>query len=375
MEEFYSQSIIDHFKRLPDPRINRTKKHELIDIIVIAICATISGAEGWEDFELYGLAKYDWFKTFLRLPNGIPSHDTFSRVFSLLNPNEFQNCFSSWADSVNDACAGKLIAIDGKVIRRSFDHASEQVAIHMVHAWCNDNKLLLGQVKVTDKSNEITAVPKLLEMLNIEGCTVTFDAMGCQRKTASQIQEKKGDYVFSLKGNQGNLHEEVESLFEMCRKNNFEGIDTFESTEKGHGRIEHRKCYAMSSEGFDPENKWSGLKSVAMIESTRSIGEKVTTESRYFISSLAPLARPLADSIRGHWGIENSLHWCLDVQMNEDQCRIRKGHATENFALLRRIALNLLRQEKSKKNGIKSKSKLTGWDHQYLLKVLLGQEN
>ena len=367
-------SLLEHFADLTDPRVERTKLHQLLDVLAIAMCATICGAEGWEDFAEFGKAKQEWFETFLELPNGIPSPDTFRRVLSRLDPHEFEACFMRWVQAVNKIASGQIVALDGKQLRGSRDAAHDLGAIHMVSAWACENRLVLGQVKVDDKSNEITALPELLRALALADCIVTIDAMGCQRAIAEQIIDGEADYVLALKGNQGTLHEDVAHYFEWAERKGFKEIAyTFSETlEKDHGRIEERRCWATGDvEWLEQKAAWRGLQSIVMVEAEREvIGKERTLERRYFISSLPAEAKPLLEAVRGHWGIENSLHWCLDVAMREDASRIRRDHAPENVAILRHIALNLLKQEKSCKLGIKRKQLKAGWDHDYLLKVL-----
>lgn len=369
-----AEGIIAHFSVIKDPRVERTKRHKLIDIIVIAACAVICGAETWVDLEEYGNANKKWFKTFLDLDNGIPSHDTFGRVFAMLDPEQFQQCFCLWVQAVQEIKPGQLLAIDGKTIRRSFDTATGKTPLHMVSVWAVENHVVLAQTAVAEKSNEITAVPKLLDMVNLRGSTVTLDAMGCQKTTVAKIVDKKGDYVVALKGNQDHLHEAVKGFFERISSNPVPNvIDTFETAERGHGRTEVRRCSSAGDLNWLKEKQeWKGLRSIVRVESERTYQGKTTTEQRYYISSLASNARRLLKATREHWSIENSLHWCLDMAMNEDQSRIRIRNAQNNWAVLRHIALNLLKQEKTKKRGIKGKIKNACWDHDYLLKVLTG---
>ena len=367
-------TIADHFAQMTDPRVERSQRHKLIDIITIAICAVICGADTWVDIESYGRAKLEWLKRFLELPNGIPSHDTFARVFAQLEPEEFQQSFLNWIKSISKIMKGEVIAIDGKTLRHSYDSSSAQSAIHMVSAWATENRLVLGQVKVDDKSNEITAIPELLKVLSLQGCIVTIDAMGCQREIVKQIREGGGDYVITLKKNQGRLYERAEALFKEALIKRYEGF-TFSSnriSEQGHGREETRYCMMLSDiqDQIDPEGKWLDLQSVGRQDAMRVVKGLPTIETHYFISSLPNNAEILADSIRQHWGIENSLHWVLDVAFREDDSRIRKDNAPQNFAVLRHIASNLLQQEKSSITGVKNKRLKAGWDNKYLEKLL-----
>lgn len=372
-------NLEEHFSAVSDPRMDRTKDHLLIDIISIAICAIISGAEGWVDMENYGKSKFDWLKTFLELPNGIPSHDTFGRVFSLLAPREFQEGFRNWIESIQELTKGEIVAVDGKQLRGSHDDYLGKKAIYMVSAWAEANELVLGQRKVDDKSNEITAIPELLKILSIEGCIVTIDAIGTQTKIAKAIIDVGADYLLSVKDNQKTLHQEIAWLFEYDQKKGFKDApyDYAETTNKGHGRIETRECWSISDteyiQNLKGASKWKGLKSIAMVRSTRITSKKTTVKTRYYISSLPSNAKHLLKVARRHWSIENELHWVLDVALKEDQSRVRKGHAAENLAVLRHIALNLLKQEKSAKGGIRAKQLQAAWNNKYLLKVLQGQ--
>jgi len=368
--------LLRAFDQLEDPRMERTRHHSLPDILAITICAVICGADGWTQVEEFGQCKKKWFKTFLDLPNGIPSHDTFGRVFAKLDPSAFEECFLTWVADLATASAGRLIAIDGKTIRRSLDKANGKAAIHMVSAWCEANHMVLGQLATDAKSNEITAIPKLLKLLDIQDAVVTIDAGGCHKKIARRIVDQGGHYILQLKGNQGTLHRETKMLFDQCLTDDCRGIgySTAATTDGGHGRIEERRLWATSEVSwFAEKDQWKNLRSLIRVQAKRTVEGKTSCEHRYYISDLpADNASGLLSYIRGHWGVENRLHWSLDVSFADDERRIRKGHGAENFSRLSRIALNLLKAEKTNKRGIKTKRLCCGWDHNYLLKVLNG---
>lgn len=367
--------FVEHFGALPDPRVDRTKRHCLLDLLVIALCAVLCGAEGWEDMEAFGRAKEPWLRERLglALPNGIPSHDTFRRVFARLDPAAFGRAFFAWTQTLRLQTQGEVIALDGKTLRHSFDTAAGAAPIHLVTAWAATNRLVLGQVKVSDKSNEITAFPVLLALLDLHGCTVTIDAMGCQKDVARQITDQGGEYVLALKGNQGTLHADVRLFFEDAREHGFGTIPFryHQTVEKDHGRIETRRYWLVEEiDWLDGREHWAGLQSIGMVESQRRIGEATSVEVRYFIRSGKSSVRKFARAVRGHWGIENSEHYILDMAFDEDACRIRREHGPENFATLRHIALNLLRHEPTSRRGVKARLKQAAWDDDYLLRVL-----
>ena len=366
-------NIITHFSELSDPRLEHKKYHKLLDIVVIAICAVVCGANHWTNVETFGRSKFNWLQSFLELPAGIPSHDTFRRVFMLLDPEEFRKCFLSWVKAVSQVTNGEVIAIDGKQLRRSHNKKLGEKAIHMVSAWATQNELVLGQVKVDDKSNEITAIPKLLKMLEISGCIITIDAMGCQKDIAQQIINQKGDYVLSLKKNHKTLFLQVENLFTNLISNKIQ-FDYHQTKEKSHGRLEIRQCWTVQltdlSEPLYKSNEWKNLKTIVMIKSKRVLNGKEENKTRYFISSLSCGAKKHLGAVRSHWKIENSLHWVLDIGFREDESRLRTGHGPQNFAMLRHFALNLLKQETSSSEGMESRRLEAGWNEDYLVKVI-----
>jgi len=369
-------SLIAHLSEIEDPRIERTKRHKLLDILVIAICAVIAGADDWVEVEMFGRAKEAWLRTILEMPNGIPSHDTFGRVFGRIDPGQFQASFMSWVDAIQERLKGQIVAIDGKELRGSKDGSLGKGAIDMVSAWATSSQIVLGQQKVHEKSNEITAIPALLELLELEGCIVTIDAIGCQTEIVEQIAKQDADYVLSLKENQGRLYEDVELAFKDALQNGWQGIqhDYHRTEDHAHGRRETRQCWTISGDDYIRHLRgaanWKNLRTIAMIVSEREEGSTKTVKTRYFISSLENDAEKLLWAKRTHWGIENGLHWCLDIAFCEDHCRVRKDYGAENLAVLRHMAINLLKQEKSAKVGIKAKRHKAAWDDSYLLKVL-----
>ena len=367
-------SLLEYFESLPDPRVERTRDHQLIDIIGIAICAVVSGAEGFTDIERYGRAKHQWLGTFLELPHGIPSHDTFGRFFAALDPTAFHQCFLGWVSALGQIVGGMLVAIDGKTIRRSHDTALGRSALHMVSAWASAHRIVLAQQAVDSKSNEITAIPELLAMLHLDGATVSIDAMGCQTEIVKTIIDKNAEYVVALKENHPTLYRQTVDLFEERSASGtpLSAAEFCQQTDAGHGRVEVRRCWTADiAQRWAVASEWAGLRTVAMIEGERHIGSTISVERRYFLSSLPSVARDIAHAVREHWAIENSLHWVLDVTFSEDSSRVRINHAVENFALLRKIALNLLSKNDSP-GSIRGKRKIAGWNDDFLVKILTG---
>lgn len=377
-------SISEHFATLTDPRVERSKEHLLIDIVTIALCAVICGADDWVAIETFGREKVDWLRTFLPLRGGIPSHDTFGRVFARLDPDEFRRCFLGWVQAIAGTVVehdNRVIAVDGKTLRRSHDRAQGQGALHLVSAWASARGLVLGQQAVDSKSNEITAIPHLLRLLALEGATVTIDAMGCQTAIAEQIVQADANYVLALKGNQSSVHDRVQRAFADARQAAgtplaLPDLDIATAVNKEHGRLERRCCWALGDPAYlayiDPDHVWPQLRSVVMVEAERRIADTVTAETRYYLSSLPPDATVLNQAIRNHWGIENRLHWVLDVVFHEDNSRVRTDHAPQNFAVLRHFALNLLRQETSTKASLAKKRFRAALNDTYLSTVLSG---
>ncbi len=357
--------LLSYFSEMKDPRVERTKRHQIDDIIFIAIASVLSGVESWNEMEQYGIMKRQWLESFLELPNGIPSHDTFNRLFSALDPDVFESCFLTWVKSIYESTQGEVVSIDGKTMRGSRNQGCKS-ATHIVSAWADQNELILGQIKVREKTNEITAIPKLLDALLLEGCVVTIDAMGCQKKIAKKIVKKKADYILSVKDNQRELYEDIQDSFRVLPHVGF-----YEDLDYGHGRIETRRCTILTDLSL-VENafKWESLRSIVKIERERyfkATGKK-ENEVSFYISTLNS-AQNIAHGIRKHWGIENKVHWVLDVGFSEDLSRKRAGNAAKNFTNLNRIALNLLKKNKTK-IGIKGKRKMAGWNNDLVFELI-----
>jgi predicted transposase YbfD/YdcC len=379
MQTHHRLSLIEQLQQLPDPRVRGRCEHDLVDVLVIALCCLICGGETFNDMADFGRAKRKWFRTFLRLRSGIPTHDTFNRVLAALQPAVFLDLFMAWTQSLRTSVSEEIVALDGKALRRALDRGDSPRVI--VSAWAASNSLVLGQIEVPDKTNEITALPKLLRALELSGCIVTLDAMGCQKEIAREIKEADAEYVLALKGNQGQCHEEMKAYLDDAvarqhekapARKNAVPLACKETVEKDHGRLETRRYWQSGRlDWFAGKAQWEGLRSVGVVESVRQVGEAApTVERRYYLSSLAVDVEKFARAVRGHWAIENSLHWVLDVQCGEDRSRARAGHAAANLATLRRLALNLLKQDRTKQRGIKGKQLNASWDHAYLLRLL-----
>lgn len=369
-------AIVEFFADVEDPRRdNANRRHDLIDIIVIAVMSVICGADSWTEVAMGGEAKEKWLRTFLTLRNGIPSHDTFGRVFSLIDPVQFRTAFGRFVAAIAELAPREVVAVDGKTVRRSHGRSNGQEAIHMVSAWATKNRVVLGQVKTDEKSNEIIAIPELLKALSLKDVIVTIDAMGCQKDIAAQIVDGGADYVLALKGNQPSIHDDANHLFDACLQEDFASGDwsIFEKEETSHGRQEKRTCFVTQDlTDLSTATEWKGIKSLVVIVSQRTVNGKTSTERRLYISSLKYKSKKFNEIVRAHWGIENSLHWVLDMAFREDECRVRKGNAAENLAMLRHLTLNLIKQTPTKKYkaGVKARRFAAAMDNDYLLDVL-----
>ena len=361
------------FVDLTDPRVERARRHNLLDILILAVCATLGNADGWADVERFANAKLDFFKTFLDLPNGVPSHDTFGRVFARLDPAALLDCLGRWLDALGTAVAGEVVAIDGKTLKGSFDAAAGRSPLHLVSAWACEARLTLGQVAVDQKSNEITAIPLLLELLDLKGCVVTLDAMGCQTEIAAAIRRREADYVLAVKDNQPGLHAVIHAAFVAHAENGFAdaSVTRLTTAQRGHGRRERRE-YVAAAAPTALTARWRDVASIGMVTRTRVVGGVASEELSYYVSSLPPKVRAFARAVRGHWGIENRLHWTLDVTFAEDASRVRKDHGPFNLALLRRLAVSILQRDRSVKDNLRGKRLRAGWDDEVLLKILTG---
>lgn len=373
--------FLTHFSQVTDPRVEHNKRHNLCDILFLSVCAVLCGANHAVAIADFAQARQDWLRQFIPLEGGPPSHDTISRVLALIDPSEFETCFVRWTTAIQDKTQGEIVPIDGKTVRRSFDKATGKTAIHMVSAWSSANGIVLGQVKVDDKSNEITAIPQLLDMLDVQGRTVTLDAMGTQKEIARQIRQKKGDYVLAVKDNHPNLAADIKAFFERNRANHFmDGNadtvphDHYQTVDADHGRIETRRCWCTDLiEDIDGADQWEGLKSILLVEDQRLYQGQTTVEQRTYISSLPPNAQRLLQAVRTHWTIENSLHWVLDVTFREDESRTRKGNGAQIKSALNRIAINLCKTNTTRKAATSRKRNMASWNQDFLTELITGK--
>lgn len=373
--EQVQEQWLEVFRDLDDPRGRQGIEHEFLSIVLIAVLATLGGATGWEDIETYGESHEDWLGSFLNFPSGIPSADTYRRLFERIEPTALERCFQSWVEQLVEATGAQVIAIDGKTLKGSYDRNRKQSSLHLVEAWASENRLLLGQVRVETKSNEITAIPQLLELLDLSGCIITLDAMGTQHKIARQIVAKKADYVLCLKANHPTLWKQVNDVMTEMSTTGFEGFEhSYDSRVEGsHGRRENRQVWAIPLSMLGPLHaieQWAGLRTIVMVKRVRHLSNKTTKEVMFYLTSLPCDAVAIGRAIRTHWGIENSLHWVLDMTFGEDASRIRTGHAPQNMALLKRMAIGVLNQETSKKRSLRQKAKRASMNHRYMLEIL-----
>jgi predicted transposase YbfD/YdcC len=367
------QQFATHFENLTDPRMERSRRHILQDMIVLALCGMIANADSWVDIERYGKTKLDFLRRFLELPNGIPSHDTFSRVFGKLDPATLLLCLQDWLADLRAKFGAGHVAIDGKTLRGSHDGATRPNALHLVSAWASEARLFLGQIAVAEKSNEITAIPQLLELLDIAGDTVTIDAMGCQKEIAQTIVAKGAEYVLAVKDNQPTLHQAVHEAFNQLADDDYSEptLRRFKTVARDHGRTETREYFIASAPADLPgADQWPELQSIGMVLRTRTEGDHISEEVAYYIGSIAPTVKRFARVVRGHWGIETTLHWSLDVTFSEDHSRVRKDRGPENLGMLRRLVVSILQQDTSSKASLRGKRLIAGWDDQALLKIL-----
>ncbi len=377
-EDMTTASLLEYFAKVRDPRIERSQRHPLATVLTLALCAVICGANSFVGIEQYGKARKEWLETFLELPNGIPSHDTLGRIFAMLDPKSLEQAFRDWVAALATLTKGEVVAIDGKTLRRSFKKAGDRSFVHMVSAWSTGNQMVLGQVKTDEKSNEITAIPRLLELLQLHGCLVTIDAMGCQKDIAQKIVDSQADYLRAVKDNQPTLAEAVTTIFDEALKDPDFSTPHHQTEDRGHGRTEVRRCWTLDIDADcgAPFDQWPGLKGFVRVESERTVAGKTSLEHRYYITSRSKLsAKSALAASRSHWGIENQLHWVLDVAFREDDCRVRAGNAAETFAVVRHIALNLLKHaqvgvRKNDKLGVYNKRLLAGWNAGFMLRVL-----